>query len=186
MTQHLQGRPSTVSECESGEHSSPLSRGPEVTEVDHAASDIEVLQEATRLLAGIALRSVDLLHGAVTLPQYRVLAVLADLGEVRSARVADALGLEASTVTRVVDRLAAAGHVSRSSDPTNRSAVTLRLTASGRDLVEQVVSWRLRELERILLCLTPADRIALTSGLALLVDVAGEGYGARAVHRLPL
>jgi len=157
-----------------------------VIEADHAESDVEVLQEATRLLAGIALRSVEVLHGAVTLPQYRVLAVLADLGEVRSARVAEALGLEASTVTRLVDRLAAAGHVSRSSDPTNRSALTLQLTASGRDLVEQVVSWRLRELERILLCLTPADRIALTSSLGLLVEVAGERYGARAMHRLPL
>jgi len=164
----------------------PQSGEPEVTETDHAASDVDVLQEATRLLAGIALRSVEVLHGAVTLPQYRVLAVLADLGEVRSARVADALGLEASTVTRLVDRLAAAGHVSRSDDPTNRSAVTLQLTASGRDLVEQVVSWRLRELRRILLCLEPADRITLTSSLALLVDVAGEGYGARDVHRLPL
>jgi DNA-binding MarR family transcriptional regulator len=153
---------------------------------EDAASEVEVLQEATRLLAGIALRSVEVLDGAVTLPQYRVLAVLADLGDVRSVRVADALGLEASTVTRLVDRLAAAGHVSRSIDPTNRSAVTLQLTASGRDLVGQVVSWRLRELKRILLCLKAADRIALTSSLALLVEVAGEGYGARAMHRLPL
>jgi len=171
---------------ETGVRSRPLPGGPHVTEADQTASDVEVLQQATRLLAGIALRSVEVLHGAVTLPQYRVLAVLADLGEVRSARVADALGLEASTVTRLVDRLAAAGHVSRSDDPTNRSAVTLQLTASGRDLVEQVVSWRLRELRRILLCLEPADRITLTSSLALLVDVAGEGYGARDVHRLPL
>ncbi len=160
---------------------------PEVTEADPPmGSDVEVLQQATRMLAGVALRSVEVLHGAVTLPQYRVLAVLADLGEARSARVADALGLEASTVTRLVDRLAAAGHVRRSSDPTNRSAVTLQLTASGRGLVEQVVGWRLRELTRILLCLKPADRVSLTSSLALLVDVAGERYGARAVHRLPI
>jgi len=157
-----------------------------MTDADHTASDVEILQQATRLLAGVALRSVEVLRGAVTLPRYRVLAVLADFGEVRSARVADALGLEASTVTRLVDRLEAAGHVSRSSDPTNRSAVTLQLTASGRDLVEQVVSWRLRELKRILLRLQPADRTALTSSLALLVDVAGESYGARAMHRLPL
>jgi len=186
MVQHLQGRPSAVSGRETGERSSPLPGATEVAEADRAGSDVEVLQEATRLLAGIALRSVEVLHGAVTLPQYRALAVLADLGEVRSARVADALGLEASTVTRLVDRLVAAGHVSRSSDPTNRSAVTLQLTASGRDLVEQVVSWRLCELERILLCLEAADRRALTSSLAILVAVAGEGYGTRAIHRLPL
>ena len=147
---------------------------------------VEVLQEATRLLAGVALRSVDVLGGAVTLPQYRVLSVLADLGEVRSARVADALGLEASTVTRLVDRLAASGHVVRKADPTNRSALMLELTSSGKSLVARVVSWRQGELERILLCLTPAERRELAKSLSRLVDVGAEGYGATSSHRLPL
>src|ERR1700761_2134044 len=44
----------------------------------------EVLQAATRLLAGVALRSLDVLDAAVTLPQFRLLAVLADLGPVPS------------------------------------------------------------------------------------------------------
>ena len=42
----------------------------------------EVLQAATRVLAGVALRSLDALDSAVTLPQFRLLAVLADLGPV--------------------------------------------------------------------------------------------------------
>ena len=62
---------------------------------------VEVLQAATRVLAGVALRSLDVLGGTVTLPQFRMLAVLADLGRARSVQVARALGLEASTVTRV-------------------------------------------------------------------------------------
>jgi hypothetical protein len=56
---------------------------------------VEVLQAATRVLTGVALRSLDVLDGAATLPQFRMLAVLADLGQVRSAQVARALGLEA-------------------------------------------------------------------------------------------
>ena len=64
-----------------------------------------MLQAATRVLAGVALRSLDVLDGAVTLPQFRMLAVLADLGRARSAQVARALGLDASTVTRLADRL---------------------------------------------------------------------------------
>ena len=44
----------------------------------------EVLQAATRVLAGVALRSLDVLDSAVTLPQFRLLAVLADLGPVAS------------------------------------------------------------------------------------------------------
>jgi DNA-binding MarR family transcriptional regulator len=153
---------------------------------DETADDVAALQEATRLLAGVALRSLEIIDGAVSLPQYRVLAVLADLGQVRSARVAAALGLEASTITRLVDRLAAAGYVAREADPTNRSALTLTLTGAGQGLVSRVVGWRQRELERMLMSLPEADRRALTSGLTKLVAIGGEGYGAIATHRLPL
>ena len=89
----------------------------------------EILQAATRVLAGVALRSLDVLDGAVTLPQFRMLAVLADLGQARSGQVARVLGLDASTVTRLADRLAAAGHVTRGSEPGHRNVVTLELTA---------------------------------------------------------
>jgi DNA-binding MarR family transcriptional regulator len=138
---------------------------------------VEVLQAATRVLAGVALRSLDVLGGTVTLPQFRVLAVLADLGCARSTQVARALGLEASTVTRLADRLVTAGHVVRGSEPGNRSVVTLELTASGRDLVTLVARWRRQELARILGQLAPRDRRALTGVLRRLVKAAGEGYG---------
>lgn len=153
---------------------------------DQTAEEIEVLQEATRLLAGVALRSLDVLGGAVTLPQYRVLAVLADLGKVRSARVADALQIEASTVTRLVDRLEDAGHVRRERDPTNRSAITLHLTPTGMDLVNRVVTWRTGELGRLLSALSAAERTALAGSLTRLIDIAADQYGAIAVHRLPM
>ena len=74
-----------------------------------APDTLGILQAATRVLAGVALRSLDVLDGAVTLPQFRMLAVLADLGRARSVLVARALGLEASTVTRLADRMVAAG-----------------------------------------------------------------------------
>ena len=91
------------------------------------------------MLTGVALRSVDVLAGAVSLPQLRVLAVLADLGQARSVRVATALGLEPSTVTRLVDRLVDAGHVTRVMDPSNRSAVILGLPPGG-DVGDQVLA----------------------------------------------
>src|ERR1700685_278269 len=95
----------------------------------------DVLQAATRVLAGVALRSLDVLDSAVTLPQFRLLAVLADLGPAPSGRAARALGLDPSTVTRLADRMVAAGHVARGHDPDPRGVVTLELTASGHDLV---------------------------------------------------
>ena len=142
-----------------------------------APDTLQTLQAATRVLAGVALRSVDVLGGAVTLPQFRMLAVLADLGRARSVQVARALGLEASTVTRLADRMVAAGYVSRGGEPGHRGVVTLELTASGQDLVGQVAAWREQELARIYRQLPPAGQAQVTRALRQLVDAAGEGYG---------
>jgi len=147
------------------------------TAPDLAPETIEALQAATRVLAGVALRSVDVLDGAVTLPQLRMLAVLAELGRARSVQVARALGLEASTVTRLADRMVAAGHVARGREPGHRGVVTLELTASGQDLVRQVAAWREQELSRIFRQLPPAARAQVTTVLSQLVEAAGEGYG---------
>ena len=149
------------------------------------AAMVETLQAATRVLAGVALRSLDVLGGEVSLPQFRVLAVLADLGRARSGRVARALGLEASTVTRLADRLVNSGHVTRGRDPRHRGVVTLALTPSGEDLVARVLQWRRDELSRILGRVAPADREAATRVLRLLVEAADEGYGS-VRHRLVL
>jgi DNA-binding MarR family transcriptional regulator len=139
--------------------------------------DLAVLQSATRVLTGVALRSLEALDGAVTLPQFRMLAVLADLGPARSAQVARALGLEASTVTRLADRMVAAGHVVRGSDPSHRGVVTLELSATGRRLVNRVETWRRDELTRILRQLSAGQQDQVTAALRLLVEAAGSGYG---------
>ena len=146
----------------------------------------DVLQAATRVLAGVALRSLDVLDSAVTLPQFRLLAVLADLGPAPSGRAARALGLDPSTVTRLADRMVAAGHVSRGTAPQHRGVVTLELTASGRHLVAVADGWRRQELARILARLAPPDQEAVTAALGLLVAAAGDDYGITAHRPVPL
>ncbi len=156
---------------------SPAVSGPAQAAGAEFAEQVEALQAATRVLAGVALRSLDVLDGAITLPQFRMLAVLADLGRSRSSRVARTLGLDASTVTRLAGRLVTAGHVARGSDPRHRSVVTLELTPSGERLVSAVSQWRQRELSRIVAGLPAGVRAQLTSVLSQLVASAGEGYG---------
>jgi DNA-binding MarR family transcriptional regulator len=155
-------------------------------EPELAPGTIETLQAATRVLTGVALRSVDILDGAVTLPQLRMLAVLAELGRARSVHVARALGLEASTVTRLADRMVAAGHVARGGEPGHRGVVTLELTASGQELVRQVAAWREQELARIFRQLPPASRAQVTTMLRQLVEAAGEGYGTISRSLVPV
>jgi DNA-binding MarR family transcriptional regulator len=155
-------------------------------EPELAAETAAVLQAATRVLAGVALRSLDVLDHAVTLPQFRLLAVLADQGRVPSGQAARALGLDRSTVTRLADRMVAAGHVARGGDPQHRGVVTLELTASGRALVATANAWRQRELARIIERLRPADQDAVTTALGLLVAAAGDDYGLTAQRPIPL
>jgi len=146
----------------------------------------EVLQAATRVLAGVALRSLDALDSAVTLPQFRLLAVIADLEPVPTGQAARTLGLDPSTVTRLADRMVAAGHVTRGTEPQHRGVVTLNLTATGRHLVEVSDGWRRRELARIMARLAPADQEAITAALGLLVAAAGDDYGITAHRPVPL
>jgi DNA-binding MarR family transcriptional regulator len=146
----------------------------------------DVLQAATRMLAGVALRSMDALGAAVTLPQFRLLAVLAGLGPVPSGQAAQALGLDPSTITRLADRMVAAGHVARGSDPRHRGVVTLELTPSGRDLVAKADMWRRQELARVMSRLSPAEQAAATMALGLLVRAAGDDYGVAAPGLVPV
>jgi len=147
---------------------------------------LEVLQSVTRILTGVALRSLDVLDGAVTLPQFRMLAILADLGPARSVQVARALGLEASTITRLADRLVGAGYVTRGSEPGHRGVVTLELTAMGRLLVTKVAAWRQQELARMFARLPADQREGVTAALRHLAAAAGEGYGMASRTLVPV
>lgn len=164
----------------------PDSKSQGVVSPELDAETAEVLQAATRVLAGVALRSLDVLDGAVTLPQLRLLAVLADLGPAPSGKAARALGLDASTVTRLADRLSAAGYLVRGGDLRHRGVVTLELTAGGRELVVAAAAWRRQELARILARLAPGDRAEVVGVLSLLVEAAGEDYGVIVSSPVPL
>ncbi|GLP75210.1 transcriptional regulator [Mycobacterium antarcticum] len=121
---------------------------------------------ATRDLVGVALRSVD--EVGVSLPQARLLLVLAQLGRSTSTECANALGVVGSSVTRLADRLHATGHLVRGADPGNRSVVTLELTTKGRKLVRQVTTRRRRELSRVLDQINPAERAVCATVLRIL------------------
>jgi DNA-binding MarR family transcriptional regulator len=128
--------------------------------------DVVAFEVATRDLVGLALRSVENLE--VSLPQFRLLLTLHELGRSTSTRCAQALGVAGSSVTRLADRLHSSGHLIRGADPSNRSIVTLELTDSGRRAVRQVTTRRRRELSRALDRLDPAARASCVATLRTL------------------
>jgi DNA-binding MarR family transcriptional regulator len=148
--------------------------------------EIAAFQTATRDLIGVALRSLETMNGEVTLPQMRMLLALDDLGRCPSSRVAQALGLGASSVTRLADRLVTSGHIVRGDVPHHRSVVTLELSERGREVVDAVLRWRHEELARILAALTPEQRAATAEGMRAFHRVLGESYSAGLHGPVPL
>lgn len=136
---------------------------------DSTARELATVQLATSDLVGVALRSVEDLD--VSLPQFRLLRVLDELGEASATRCAQVLGVGGSSVTRLVDRLDASGHLVRRPDPGNRSAVVLALTDEGRRLVKKVETRRRRELGNALARLEPGERAQCIAALERLHEV---------------
>lgn len=136
---------------------------------DSTARELAAIQLATSDLVGVALRSVEDLE--VSLPQFRLLRVLDDLGEASATKCAQVLGVGGSSVTRLVDRLDASGHLVRRPDAANRSAVVLALTDAGRRLVKKVETRRRRELKKALDRLSPDERAQCIAALERLHEV---------------
>jgi DNA-binding MarR family transcriptional regulator len=148
--------------------------------------EIEAFQQAARDLIGVALRSLEVADEGVSLPQMRLLLALHDQGRCPSSQVANVLGLGASSVTRLAERLVNSGHVLRGSDPRHRSVVTLGLTPLGRRVVDHALGRRQRELERILSRLSPELRATTVSGLQAFHQVVSEEYTADLRGPVPL
>jgi DNA-binding MarR family transcriptional regulator len=82
----------------------------------------------TRALVGLTLHSLEALGGEVTLPQFRLLLIASGPGRAPSSRIAADAVMKPSSVTRLADKLEAAGLLVRGADPRSRSIVTIEVT----------------------------------------------------------
>ncbi|HEY3483686.1 MAG TPA: MarR family transcriptional regulator, partial [Streptomyces sp.] len=108
----------------------------------------------------------------VSFPQTRLLLILDRLGRVPSSRLAAAMDVNASSVTRLADRLEALGYVARGRDPRNRSVVTLETTETGHNLVARILARRHAALGELLDRLSPAQRRAAAATARQLMEAA--------------
>lgn len=138
-------------------------------------AEVDAFAVAASDLTGLALRSVE--QAEVSLPQFRLLRALAELGGASSTQAAQALGVVGSTVTRLADRLDASGHLVRGTDPGNRSVVMLELTERGRRVVRDVTAHRRRELAQVLDRLDPSERAACAAVLTTLHGLLDDATG---------
>ena len=128
---------------------------------------------ASRALVGVAARSLAQVEDEVTLPQFRVLVVLAssdrNLGE-----LAEALDVHPSSATRLCTRLEAKGLITRRPAAQSRRELLVSLTREGRRIVDTVTKRRRREITRIVARIPERDRRVLIHALGLFAEAAGE------------
>ena len=82
-------------------------------------------------------------------------------GDVRMHELADSLGIDPSTATRVVTPLVRLGLVERSVDESNRRFVTLTATASGRSAAQRIMQERRQLMREVLAPMAPERRLLL-------------------------
>lgn len=136
--------------------------------------DVAALEVLTRTLVGIAWDSAHAAPPGVTFPQMRLLLVLQTLGRVPCSRLATALGVNASSVTRLADKLEARGYLSRGTDTHNRCVVTVEVTEAGRRVVDQVLEVRHAAFRTILDQLPEEKRQSVSTAALDLVRAAAE------------
>jgi DNA-binding MarR family transcriptional regulator len=135
---------------------------------------------ASRVLVGVAAESLVGIESTVTLPQFRILAVLDGSGETELSRLAEQMRISASTAARMIDRLLAAGLVTRHEGPGSRRPVVVALSRSGAELVWRVTDRRRAAIARIVRQMPAARRSELIETLNAFADAAGEPRDAGA------
>ncbi|GAA0420848.1 transcriptional regulator [Acrocarpospora corrugata] len=128
----------------------------------------------SRLLVAIAARSLGAVEDKVTLPQFRMLVVLAGHGETKLVTMAELLSVNPSTAMRMADRLVSAQLIVREINPSNRRETLMRLTPEGRRIVDEVTSRRGEEIAAIVARMTPEQCRALISAMTAFSQAGGE------------
>jgi DNA-binding MarR family transcriptional regulator len=101
------------------------------------------------------------LAAKLTPSKLRALDLLAEHGVLRIGELADRVGVDDTTATRLVDRLEAMGVAERRSEAADRRATTVELTQAGKELVAGIAAQRQLFFCDVLAGLEPEERAEL-------------------------
>ncbi|WP_179425895.1 MarR family winged helix-turn-helix transcriptional regulator [Spelaeicoccus albus] len=144
------------------------------TQEEHVLSAADATLTTSRALLGIIARSVSSALEEVTLPQFRVLVILAGSGAMRIGALAARMKAVPSTFSRTIDRMVAEGWVERAASVENRREVIIDVTSKGWRLVHGATELRRREIADVLATMSKKDRNAVASALSKFSVAAGE------------
>ena len=107
---------------------------------------------------------------AISIPQWRVLAVLHEFPDITMMRLSDLATVDRTTLTRALDNMVERRLVERRSDAADRRSIRLRLTASGLDAFFRVLPHVVGQNERAMAGFAKPELAALRAMLHRMVD----------------
>lgn len=139
-----------------------------------------------RLGVAVVARATDggLARFNLTIPMWRVLAVLAHRGELRQVDLSAATSLDAPTVSRLISAGVRRGLVTRKRSDTSNREVTVRLTRAGRDIVEELVPMMVSVESALFRGVSKADIARFKAILRRMYDNMTD-YGAAGPNAVP-
>lgn len=148
------------------------------TQVAGNALDVDAVTDAvlaaSRLLMTVSAGAISAVQHTVTLPQFRLLVILHGEGPLKHAVLADHLGVNPSTASRMVDRLVGVGMVERRTSPSSRREIVLHLTTAGNRVVRRVTQRRRREIAKIVARMPERAREGLVDVLMAFAEAGGK------------
>jgi len=133
-----------------------------------------LLNRVGAALVGFATPGLKRHH--LTIPLWRVLAVLAHKGELRQVDLAGATSLDPPTVSRLISHAARRGLVTRTRSDTSNREVSVRITKAGKETVDKIVPHMIADEEIVLAGLSRAELATLRAILRRMYDnIAGRG-----------
>lgn len=140
------------------------------------AGSAAYLLRRTHALAGRLAPGAD---GAGSARDFQVLDALAEPGAAYSQQdLGDRLGINRTTMVKLIDRFEAAGQVTRARNPDDRRSYVLALTGEGRAAVEAMAPAVCAADDQLTACLAAAERDRLDALLSALLSRPAPAPGA--------
>lgn len=124
------------------------------------------------------MHSTEFVELDISMPQAKLLYLLASAGEVRMSALAVRLHVTLSTVSGAVDRLVERGLASRHDDPADRRQVLVTVTPDGIALIERFRELNEAQLSSLLDALDDRQLAVVAEGVEVLADTAARSIPA--------
>jgi MarR family transcriptional regulator, lower aerobic nicotinate degradation pathway regulator len=115
----------------------------------------------------------------ITVPQWRILAVLHERPGCTMNELAEVTTVDRTTLTRALDRMVASGLAERHDDPQDRRSVRLWLTAPGKDMFRRVLPRVVQQNERAVRGFSAAELATFRAQLHRMVRNLDPHYDKR-------